>query len=108
MRMQNLPPGRQAPTPCLAFVNVDWCSHCQTTKPVMNDVATRLGTALPVVSINGDKHREFVTQYRIDGFPTIMFMAPDRAIPYEGPRSARDICDWACQQSGRCGRNATY
>jgi thioredoxin-like negative regulator of GroEL len=104
MRMLDLAPGQSVPSPSLLFVNVSWCGHCHAAKPVMADVARRLGSALPVVSVDGDRHAALVRRWKIQGYPTILFVAPGgRATPYPGERTARDIGDWACQQSGRCG-----
>lgn len=107
MRMTEFHGGGGLPAPCLAYVNVTWCGHCRAARPVMQDVAQRLGTALPVVSVDGDEHAELVRRWSVKGYPTILFLGPDgRARAYGGARSSQAIGDWACQQSGRCGLNA--
>ena len=107
MRMRELGPGQALPGPVLVFVGVTWCPHCKSMKPVMSEVAQRLGSALPVVSVDGDKHAERVQRWGVQGYPTLIFLgANGRGTIYTGARTAKAVTDWACQQSGRCGLNA--
>ena len=104
MRVKEFRVGESLEVPCLMYVNAPWCPHCQATTPIIKDCATRLGSALQVVSVNGDKHPALCKRFGVQGYPTILFLdSSGRRSEYTGARSAKAIADWACQQSGRCG-----
>mgnify|MGYP006271566817 CR=1 FL=1 len=91
--------------PALLFVKAEWCPHCQHTKPEMRKAAAILGSVLPVYSVDSDKNADVVRQLNVDGFPTIFFRTADgRLKTYRGERVGQKIADWACAQSGMCGR----
>lgn len=96
---------RNSAGPAVLFVKAEWCPHCQTTKPEIKKAAAILGSVLPVYEIDSEKHKDVVESLGIDGFPTIFYRnAGGQLKTYRGERKGQKIADWACTQSGMCGR----
>lgn len=91
--------------PAVLFVKAEWCPHCQSAKPELRKAAAVLGSVLPVYEVDSEKHKDVIEKMGIDGFPTIFFRGPSGQLKtYTGERTGRKIADWACTQSGMCGR----
>ena len=89
----------------LLFVKADWCPHCQSTAPEIEEAADILGSVVPVYAVDSEKNRNTVRRLGVEGFPTIMFRDDDGELEvYNGPRQGQNIADWVCAQSGHCGR----
>lgn len=96
---------RNSSGPAVIFVKADWCGHCRAAKPEIRKTAAILGSVLPVYEVDSDKHKDVVESMKVDGFPTIFFRnANDKLKQYRGERTGQKIADWACTQSGACGR----
>jgi thiol-disulfide isomerase/thioredoxin len=91
--------------PAVLFVKADWCGYCKAAKPEMRRAAATLGTVLPVYEIDADRQKDIVATMPVSGFPTIFFLtAAGQLRKYEGERQGQKVADWACAQSGACGR----
>lgn len=92
--------------PAVLFVKADWCPHCREAKPELKRAAAILGTVLPVYEVDSEKHKDVIEGLRgFQGFPTIYFRTAGGALKqYRGERVGQKIADWACTQSGACGR----
>jgi len=96
---------RNSSGPALLFVKAEWCPHCHHAKPEIRKAAAILGSVLPVYEIDSEKHKDVVASMGIDGFPSIFFRtACNQLKTYRGERKGQKIADWACAQSGMCGR----
>ena len=87
--------------PALLYVNVQWCGHCRRAAPIMNQVAAAMGTAVPVISVDGDAHEAFVrTTLGVRSFPTILYIDPaGNTRTFEGERTPQAIMDFVCQHA---------
>jgi thiol-disulfide isomerase/thioredoxin len=95
--------------PAVLFVKAEWCPHCQTAKPEMEKAALMLGSVIPMYAVDSEKHKRFVQQARVPGFPAIFFMTPEgELVQYDGERKGQQVADWACISSGLCGAGRTY
>ena len=96
--------------PAVLFVNVDWCRFCTEAKPLMEELATTLGAPIPVYSVNGDEHGEWIMNECGNAikhltYPTILFASPDGTyIKFEGERTKRNFLDFVCQHSQKYDR----
>jgi thioredoxin-like negative regulator of GroEL len=87
--------------PALLFVNVSWCGHCKRAQPAMGQVAEAMGAAVPVISVDGDRHQAFVRErLGVESFPTILYLdAAGNTAKFEGERTPQQIMDFVCQHS---------
>jgi thiol-disulfide isomerase/thioredoxin len=88
--------------PAVLFVKAEWCGHCQAAKPEMQAAARTLKPkGVAVFAIDSEVHAEVVKELKVNGFPTIMYRAPNgQRRVYSGERKAQSIAKWACQQAG--------
>lgn len=90
--------------PALVFVYADWCGYCRRAKPLMEQVATRLGGSLPVVAINGDHWKAFIDQTLggVKSYPTLLYVNTIGQIArFEDERSFQSIMNFVCDQSAK-------
>ena len=86
--------------PALLYVNVDWCGYCKRAKPMMDKLSDMLGTAVPVISVNGDRHKAVTKQLGVTSFPTILYIDPQGAArTFDGERTIEAILGFVCTQS---------
>lgn len=62
----------QSPKPVLVDFYAEWCQPCRMMKPILLDVAERMGDAITVLTIDVDKEKELATQHRIQSVPTLI------------------------------------
>ena len=92
--------------PSLLFVNVQWCGYCRDAKPTMEKTADILGTVVPVVSIDADKHEAVAKQLGVKSFPTIIFVDGSGAMHKFGEqeRSVNTIVSFVCSKAAVTGQ----
>lgn len=96
---------KNAPTVAVLFVKADWCPHCKRAKPEVQRAAEILGSVVPVYEVDSERNADVVESLGVEGFPTIFFRnAKGKLVRYKGETRSRNIADWVCTQSGRCGR----
>ena len=83
-----------------------WCEHCQTLKPVLDDVGSKLGDhpSLLLVKINAEQNQYLAGEkFSIEGYPTLKYIERDTLDPidYEGERSAEAIVSFLISKVGR-------
>lgn len=89
-----------AASPSLLFVNVTWCPHCKDAKPLLDKVASALGHAVPVYSIDGDRNSALVKQLGVESYPTLLFVNQDGIKKFAGERGFDSIIGFVCENSG--------
>ena len=57
----------------------EWCGPCKALAPVLEEVATEMGTKAQVVKVNVDSNGELATKYGIRGIPTLIFFKDGEA-----------------------------
>ena len=87
------------------FVSATWCPHCRNARPELEKAAAILGSVVPVYEVDSERNADTVELLGVNGFPTIFFRNESgRVTKYNGERNGQHIADWACAQSGLCGR----
>jgi thioredoxin-like negative regulator of GroEL len=89
----------RAAAPSLVFVGVEWCRYCQQAKPIMNDVASALGTPVPVYFVDADKHKTLAASLGVKSFPTIFFVTDAGIYTFTGERTVNNLVGFVCEHS---------
>jgi len=82
----------KAKKPLMVDVYTDWCHWCkELDKKTYTDARViDLSRKFVCVKVDGDKNRDFVKKYSIEGYPTIVFLSSKskeihRVVGYQGP-----------------------
>lgn len=95
---------KNAAAVAVLFVKADWCPHCKVAKPEVRRAAEILGSVVPVYEVDSERDAGVIEAMGVEGFPTIFFRnVRGKLVEYRGQKRARDIADWVCTQSSRCG-----
>ena len=62
----------QSSKPILVDFYAEWCGPCKMMKPILLDVAERMGDAVTILTIDVDKEKELATKHRIQSVPTLI------------------------------------
>ena len=87
----------------IVFLYAPWCGHCKTFKPTWNKIKKKYSGKIQTKEINSDKQPQEIKKYKVEGFPTVLFMKGNQRIEYQGDRSAEDLDKFfqnALNQSG--------
>ena len=73
----------------------------------MERLGEHLGSALPVVDVDGDQWGDYLQ--RVMGpkaprsYPTVLYVYPDgRIVRFDNDRTERNLVDFACSHSSQC------
>jgi thioredoxin 1 len=59
--------------PVVAKFGTVWCGACQVLKPVYKEAANEYKNRVKFVEIDADQLKNLVTEYNIQGYPTLLF-----------------------------------
>ena len=85
----------------ILYVNVPWCGYCKRARPVLQQLAGRMGGAVPVYDVDGDEWKVLL-QKNLGGnaptsYPTILFLTKDGGIvEFEEERTLQNLVAFAC------------
>jgi thiol-disulfide isomerase/thioredoxin len=80
----------------LVFVHADWCGHCQTYKPIWNELENTPGRTVNMATIHHDMVEKSPTlkNANIPGYPSVLKVYPSGKIEeYKGTNSMPNIRD---------------
>lgn len=69
----------------------EWCPHCTAFKPVWNKLQTALKGKYNFITVDADKDKAKIQEWKIEGFPTIIKRVGNNAIEYSGPRDEVNV-----------------
>ena len=58
--------------PILVDVFSENCGPCHAMKPVLEELKTKLGDDVRIIKIDGYKNMQFMEEFKIQAFPTLM------------------------------------
>ncbi|XP_055843944.1 protein disulfide-isomerase TMX3 [Episyrphus balteatus] len=85
----------------LVMFYAPWCAYCKRTEPVFGLVAQSLhSTNVRVGRLDCTRFPAAAREFRIRGYPTIMFIKGNMEFTYSGDRTKEDLVDYALRMSG--------
>lgn len=87
----------------LVLFYADWCGHCKKFMPEWdNEVTpeiTPMGIQVIRVNVGGESAEEeaLKNEYKVKGFPTIVFIKNGTPVEYNGPRQTAEIKKFCSQ-----------
>jgi thiol-disulfide isomerase/thioredoxin len=78
----------------------DWCPHCTHAKPEFKKVMDKCssgelnGKKIVVKMINAEEDKELVKEYKVEGYPTLIFTRDGKNYTYEGNRTSADMMSY--------------
>lgn len=69
------------------------CNHCHKMKKQYDLLGEKMNGIVNVAAVNcdDDKLSSLCESYKVEGYPTILILSKDKAIDYEGKRTAKSI-----------------
>ncbi|GMH13318.1 hypothetical protein Nepgr_015159 [Nepenthes gracilis] len=86
-----------------------WCGHCQALAPEYAEAATDLKGEGEVVlaKVDATEDNDLANEYKVDGFPTILFFVDGKHKQYTGQRTREAIVAWIKKKTGTTVHNVT-
>lgn len=85
----------------LVMMYAPWCAHCKRLEPIWGHVAQHLhATSIRVGRVDCTRFSNVARAFRINGFPTILFLKGDQEFVYHGDRTKDEIVRFALRLSG--------
>ena len=60
------------PTPVVVDFWAPWCGPCKAIAPILEELASELGSAVKICKVNVDNNSEIAGKYSIRAIPTIL------------------------------------
>lgn len=77
----------------LYLFKADWCGHCKNFKSTWEKLQedSELQNKVEFVTYDADKHSDKITNFGVEGFPTIILQKKDKVIEFNGMRDYDNV-----------------
>jgi thioredoxin-like negative regulator of GroEL len=75
----------------LYLFKADWCHHCKNFKSTWEKLQDDMKNKVNFVSFDADKDKKQMTNFNIQGFPTLVLKQKNKAIEYVGERDLNSL-----------------
>ena len=73
----------------------EWCGPCKAMSPLVDELATELGTKAKIVKVNIDESPNAPTKFGVRGIPTFMVFKDGQVVDTRvGSMSKSQLSDW--------------
>ena len=72
----------------------DWCPHCVGFKPDWEKLQKNLGKKYKFITYDGDQNKDKISEWKVEGFPTIIVKRGGEALEYLGPNEYNSVLDF--------------
>jgi thiol-disulfide isomerase/thioredoxin len=77
--------------PELMLFKADWCGHCKHFLPTWEKISKNTDLNVSFKIFDSDNNKKEIEEYKISGFPTIMYKVNNKLIEYNGDRDENSI-----------------
>ena len=82
-------------SPVLVDFWAEWCGPCKAMSPLVDELATELGTKAKIVKVNIDESPNAPTKFGVRGIPTFMVFKDGQVVDTRvGSMSKSQLSDW--------------
>jgi protein disulfide-isomerase len=78
----------------LILFKASWCGHCKKFLPVWNNITNDSNLNVKFTTYDSDEHKNEMQNYKIEGYPTILYKVNNQLIEYVGSRDEQSVKDF--------------
>lgn len=78
----------------LYLFKAEWCGHCKQFKSTWDKLQKEMANKIEFVTYDADTHKNEITEFGIQGFPTLVLKTGNKAIEYNGQRDIDSLKDF--------------
>jgi len=78
----------------LYFFKADWCGHCKNFRETWNALADKFNDKINFISYDSDKDQKKIKEWRVEGFPTLIYRKGTTATEYNGDRDINSLINF--------------
>ena len=72
----------------------EWCPHCTSFLPSWEKLKEDYESEYNFITYDSEKNKKEISQWKIQGFPTIIVKKDDEALEYMGPNNYQSVLNF--------------
>lgn len=86
----------------MIFFHAPWCPHCKNMDPHYQKAAAVLKEEnIYFAKIDGSTEKKATQQYKVHGYPSLLFFMDGEPIEFEGGRTSKELINWVRKKVGK-------